>query len=310
MNKLVQSLLRAISQQDPDLKRNYGAVRRLEQVSHPYFKQVTTNRMDRILHLEGRDLLARSFSRDGKVAPVLLFFHGGGFVTGDFDSYSNVCATLAAQTGCKVVSVNYRLAPEHPFPAGVEDCYEATQQILAHCRDWYQVEPDQVTLIGDSAGATLACVTSFLSRDRGGILPVGQILIYPAAWCDYGPDTPFASVEENGTDYILTRKKLLDYMALYAATPEDKLDPRFAPLRNRRYDGLPDTLLLTMEYDPLRDEGEELGRRMKAAGTNVHAYRILNGIHGAFRLPVGQPVSVSIYRHIRGFLRRNEAETQ
>ena len=196
--------------------------------------------------------------KEGKLSlPVLLFFHGGGFVTGDFDSYSNVCATLAAQTGYKVVSVNYRLAPEHKFPAGVEDCYAVTQQILTHCEEWYQVSADQVILIGDSAGATLSCVTSFLCRDRGGLMPGGQILIYPAAWCDYTDATPFASVAENGADYILTRKKLLDYMELYASEPEDRLDPRFAPLRNTDFSGLPPTLLLTMEFDPLRDEGED-----------------------------------------------------
>lgn len=307
MNDLTRSLLRAISKYDMDLQKEYGAVRRLEQLSHPYLKQVVSNHMDRVVHLPERDILVRTFSRDGSIAPVLLFFHGGGFVTGDFHSYSNVCATLASQTGWKVVSVNYRLAPEHKFPAGVEDCYAVTQQVLSHCEDWFQVKPEQVVLIGDSAGATLSSVVSFLSRDRGGIMPGGQILVYPAAWCEYGDDTPFASVEENGTDYILTRKKLLDYMELYAATPEDSKDPRFAPLRNDFYGGLPRTMLLTMEFDPLRDEGEELGRRMMADGTEVQAYRILNGVHGAFRLPVRQPVTARIFRHIRAFLNHEEA---
>ena len=136
MNELTQSLLKAISRYDMNLKGEYKRVRKLEQLSHPYVKRVTSNRMDRIVHLENHDILVRAFSRDGKIAPVLLFFHGGGFVTGDFDSYSNVCATLAAQTGYKVVSVNYRLAPEHKFPAGVEDCYAVTQQILTHREEW------------------------------------------------------------------------------------------------------------------------------------------------------------------------------
>ncbi len=306
MNELTQSLLKAISRYDMNLKGEYKRVRKLEQLSHPYVKRVTSNRMDRIVHLENHDILVRAFSRDGKIAPVLLFFHGGGFVTGDFDSYSNVCATLAAQTGYKVVSVNYRLAPEHKFPAGVEDCYAVTQQILTHCEEWYQVSADQVILIGDSAGATLSCVTSFLCRDRGGLMPGGQILIYPAAWCDYTDATPFASVAENGADYILTRKKLLDYMELYASEPEDRLDPRFAPLRNTDFSGLPPTLLLTMEFDPLRDEGEELGRRLIAADNPVSAFRILNGVHGAFRLPVRQPVTAAIYRHIKTFLNCGE----
>ncbi len=306
MNNLTRSLLRAISKHEMDLQQEYGTVRRLERMSHPYLKQVIDNHMDRVVHLPDRDILVRTFSRDGAIAPVLLFFHGGGFVIGNFQSYSNVCATLAAQTGWKVVSVDYRLAPEHKFPAGVEDCYAVTQEILRHCEDWFQVSPEQVVLIGDSAGATLASVVSFLSRDRGGILPAGQILIYPAAWGEYGETNPFPSVQENGKDYILTQKKLQDYMELYAATPDDRLDPRFAPLRNEFYGGLPRTLLLTMEFDPLRDEGERLGQCMMRDGTSVKAYRLLNGVHGAFRLPVRQPVTARIFRHIRGFLQNEE----
>ncbi len=306
MNNLTRSLLRAISKHEMDLQQEYGTVRRLERMSHPYLKQVIDNHMDRVVHLPDRDILVRTFSRDGAIAPVLLFFHGGGFVIGNFQSYSNVCATLAAQTGWKVVSVDYRLAPEHKFPAGVEDCYAVTQEILRHCEDWFQVSPEQVVLIGDSAGATLASVVSFLSRDRGGILPAGQILIYPAAWGEYGETNPFPSVQENGKDYILTQKKLQDYMELYAATPDDRLDPRFAPLRNEFYGGLPRTLLLTMEFDPLRDEGERLGQCMMRDGTSVRAYRLLNGVHGAFRLPVRQPVTARIFRHIRGFLQNEE----
>ena len=307
MNDLTRSLLRAISKHEKDLQQEYDSVRRLEKLSHPYLKQVLGNHMDRVVHLPGRDILVRTFSRDGAIAPVLLFFHGGGFVIGSFQSYSNVCATLAAQTGWKVVSVDYRLAPEHKFPAGVEDCYAVTQEILNHCEDWFQVSPRQVVLIGDSAGATLASVVSFLSRDRGGIMPGGQILLYPAAWGEYGENAPFASVTENGEDYVLTRKKLEDYMALYAATAEDSKDPRFAPLRNEDYSNLPPTLLLTMEFDPLRDEGEELGRRMMQGGTTVKAYRLLNGVHGAFRMPLKQPVTARIFRHIRAFLNYEEA---
>lgn len=306
MNNLTRSLLRAISKHEMDLQQEYGTVRRLERLAHPYFKQVIDNHMDRVVHLSDRDILVRTFSKDGTIAPVLLFFHGGGFVIGNFQSYSNVCATLAAQTGWKVVSVDYRLAPEHKFPAGVEDCYAVTQEILRHCEDWFQVSPEQVVLIGDSAGATLASVVSFLSRDRCGILPAGQILIYPAAWGEYGETCPFPSVRENGTDYVLTQKKLQDYMELYATAPEDRLDPRFAPLRNTFYGGLPRTLLLTMEFDPLRDEGERLGQRMMRDGTSVKAYRLLNGVHGAFRLPVGQPVTARIFRHIRGFLQNEK----
>lgn len=307
LNKLTKTALKLVSRYDADLKKQYARARKIEHVVQPNIWRVNSNVMDRIISLPGRDILVRTFSRDGAIAPVLLFFHGGGFVTGDFDSYGNVCADLANHTGHKVISVNYRLAPEHKFPAGAEDCYAVTQEILQHCRDWYQVSPEQVTLIGDSAGATLACVVSFLARDRKGILPNQQILIYPAAWCDYNENTPFHSVQENGTDYLLTLKKLQDYMDLYASSKDDRYDVRFAPLRNTDYSGLPRTLLMTMEFDPLRDEGEELGLRMKRAGTNTTIFRIHDGIHGIFRLsPLSSAINARIYRHICDFLNSHE----
>ncbi len=302
MNKIIRSALAAMSKYDIDLKNNYEQTRQFQHATRPYVKKITCNHMDRILHLEGRDLLVRAFSHTGRVEPILIFFHGGGFVTGDFDSYSNICAYLSEELGRKVLSVDYRLAPEHKFPAGPEDCYAAVQEILRHCEDWYQADPAEAILIGDSAGATLSCVVSMMARDRGGILPKKQILIYPAAWCDYGDDTPFPSVRENGTDYLLTQKQLIDYMELYASCPEDRENPYFAPLRHTDFSGLPDTLVVTMEYDPLRDEGEALAKRLAEHGTRVRVQRIKNGIHGMIALPPSAPLTREIYKHITEFI--------
>ncbi len=291
-----------MSKYDIDLKNNYEQTRQFQHATRPYVKKITCNHMDRILHLEGRDLLVRAFSHTGRVEPILIFFHGGGFVTGDFDSYSNICAYLSEELGRKVLSVDYRLAPEHKFPAGPEDCYAAVQEILRHCGDWYQADPAEAILIGDSAGATLSCVVSMMARDRGGILPKKQILIYPAAWCDYGDDAPFPSVRENGADYLLTQKQLIDYMELYASCPEDRENPYFAPLRHTDFSGLPDTLVVTMEYDPLRDEGEALAERLAEHGTRVRAQRIKNGIHGMIALPPSAPLTREIYKYITEFI--------
>ncbi len=207
MNKLVQSLLRAISQQDPDLKRNYGAVRRLEQVSHPYFKQVTTNRMDRVLHLEGGICWPAPSAGTARWPRCCCFFHGGGFVTGDFDSYSNVCATLAAQTGCKVVSVNYRLAPEHPFSrrgGGLLRGHPADSDPLPGLVSGGAGpgDPDRRQRRGHPGLCHL-----LLSRDRGASCRQDKSDL-SRHLVRLRPGYPFASVAENGTDYILTRKKL------------------------------------------------------------------------------------------------------
>ncbi len=313
MNPMIRRALAALSKYDVDLKNRYQIERRREKRMRPYYNKFICNHMDRLIHLPGRDILTRWYSRDGKPAPLLLFFHGGGFVTGDFDSYNHVCAELAGKTGYNVVSVDYRLAPEHPFPAAPEDCYEVTEEILRHSVDWYQSNPEDTVLIGDSAGAALAFTVSIMARDRGGILPRRQILIYPSALGDYrgyegmtawqyGEKTPFASIHENGTEYLLTVKKLNDYMALYAGKEEDYAHPYFAALNNTDFSALPETLLVTMEYDPLRDEGRELGWRMREAGCDIKTAMVKNGIHGMFSLPAATPLTVQIYRHIMNFL--------
>lgn len=306
MNRIIRSALAALSKQDIDLKNNYEQARQFQKTTRPYVKSVVCNMMERVLHLEGRDILLRAFSHTGRVEPIMIFFHGGGFVTGDFDSYSNICANLSKATGRKIISVDYRLAPEHKFPDGPEDCYEAAQEIMAHCADWYQADPDDVILIGDSAGATLSCVVSMMARDRGGKIPAGQILVYPAAWCDFTDNTPYRSVIENGTEYLLTQKQLIDYMELYASCPEDYLNPYFAPLRHTDFSGLPKTLLLTMEYDPLRDEGEALGEKMIEAGCDVTMKRMKNGIHGLLSLPMSAPLTRDIFKIITEFVRNTE----
>lgn len=302
MNKIVKRALAALSRYDVDLKNRYAETRQFEKATRPYYNRLSTNMMERELRLEDHTLLTRAFSRDGKIAPVIVYFHGGGFVTGDFDSYSHVCAHLAMKTGFKVVSVDYRLAPEYKFPAGPEDCYAAVQMILAHCSDWYQCDPEEIVVMGDSAGGTLSCVSSMMARDRGGILPKKQILVYPAAWCDYRDGTPFASVAENGEEYLLTTKKLQDYMELYRFSDADYEHPYFAPLRHTDFSGLPDTLILTMEFDPLRDEGEALARALMNDGTPVTVRRIKNGIHGMLSLPPATPITRQLYKHIIEFL--------
>lgn len=313
MNKIIKAALSALSKYDVDLKNRYELERRIEHTTRPYYNKINCNEMDRMIYLPGREILTRCFSRDGKIAPLMIFFHGGGFVTGDFDSYNNVCANIAIKTGYKVISVNYRLAPEHKFPAGPEDCYAVTQEIFRHCADWYQAKQEDIILIGDSAGATLSCVVSLMARDRGGMIPRRQILVYPAALGDYrgyadmehweySEKTPFESVFANGTDYVLTIKKLNDYMELYVSSEEDYKHPYFALLNNADFSGLPETLLITMEYDPLRDEGRELGKRMEEAGCDIKTVMIRNGVHGMFSLPPTTPLTRQIYKHILNFI--------
>ena len=164
------------------------------------------------------------------------------------------------------------------------------------------VEPENVVLIGDSAGGNLAAAVSLMSRDRGGFRPSRQILIYPALASDHSENSPYPSVRENGTGYLLTARRVRDYMALYRSSDEDLTNPYFAPLHAASLGEQPDTLLITAEYCPLRDEGEAYGRRLREAGGSVEIHRIPDALHGYFSLPVRFSQVKRTYEIINRFL--------
>lgn len=142
-------------------------------------------------------------------------------------------------------------------------------------------------------------------------MPKRQVLIYPVAYGSYGDDNPYPSVEENGYDYLLTRALMCEYMELYRSSKEDEKNPYFAPLQHHDFSNLPDTLLVTMEYDPLRDEGEALGEKMREAGCSVKSVRVLDGIHGMMLLPPIFAGAKEIYEAIEGFIgKRGQSEDE
>ena len=238
--------------------------------------------------------------------PVFLFFHGGGWVTESIDNYERICARLANATGQYVVAVEYRLAPEDKFPAGLEDCYAVAKAVYSG--DFMlNIRPENITLIGDSAGGNLCAALSLMARDRGEFMPNRQILIYPATYNDYTENSPFVSVKENGTDYLLTAGKMQDYIDLYARNEEDKKNPYFAPYIAEDLTNQPDTLILTCEFDPLRDEGEAYGERLKEAGNHVEIHRIKDALHGYFALGIKQLHVQESFTYINEFLK---GETQ
>lgn len=234
---------------------------------------------------------------------VMLFIHGGGWVTESVDNYERICARLANATAQAVISVDYRLAPENKFPIGLEDCYAAAKAVFTN-HFILNVAPSDITLIGDSAGGNLAAALSLMARDRGEFLPKRQILIYPALCSDYSENSPFPSVRENGTDYLLTAGKMRDYIELYAAGEKDKLNPYFAPMLAKDLSKQPDTLIITAEYDPLRDEGEAYGARLLAAGNKVEMQRIQDALHGYFALGIKNYHVQESFDHINRFLEK------
>ena len=222
---------------------------------------------------------------DGNEAPVMFFIHGGGWATGTLDSYERICARLAIATEHLVVAIEYRLAPEFKFPIGLEDCYCAAKDLFeGKIIPW--ANEDNITLIGDSAGGNLCASLSLLARDRKEFLPRRQILLYPAVNNDYSEKSLFPSVRENGSDYVLTSGKMRDYVNLYLKDENDRKSPYFAPILAKDLSNQPDTLVITAEFDPLRDEGKAYGYRLEKAGSRVEVHMIENAIHGFFELGI------------------------
>ena len=247
-----------------------------------------------------RVYLPREKETDG--LPVMLFFHGGGWVTESIDNYERICARMAVATNHIVVSVGYRLAPEYKFPVGLEDCYAVAKEL--YTGRIAGIDPEQITVIGDSAGGNLAAALSLLARDRGEFLPKRQILIYPALYGDYSDASPYPSVQGNGSDYLLTAGKMRDYIELYASSEKDKKNPYFAPLLAEDYKNQPKTLILTAEFDPLRDEGEDYGRKLSESGNEVEIHRISDALHGYFALGIKYYHVKESFELINEFLRR------
>jgi acetyl esterase len=191
-----------------------------------------------------------------------VFFHGGGFVVCDLNTHDAICRNLCAGAGCLVVSVDYRLAPEHRFPAAHDDCHAAVRWAAAHARE-LGADPKRVAVGGDSAGGLLAAATALRLRDEGAPRLAGQLLLYPAT----DLSTPAtASMTEYAEGYGLVAADLPWFWEKYLSNPLDAADPRASPLRAPNLRGLPPAMKLTAECDPLRDEGERYAERLLDAG--------------------------------------------
>jgi acetyl esterase len=209
--------------------------------------------------------------------PALVYYHGGGFVLCNLDTHDGTCRSLANAAGCAVVSVDYRLAPEHRFPAAPEDCYAALEW-TARSGGEIGIDPARIAVGGDSAGGNLGAVVSQMARDRRGPALRFQLLVYPVTDCRF--DT--ASYRENAEGYFLTTNMMKWFWKQYLADPLDAANPYASPLRAKDLAGLPPGLCITAEMDPLRDEGEAYAARLREAGVPVVTRRYDGVFHGFF----------------------------
>jgi acetyl esterase len=211
-------------------------------------------------------------------APGVVYFHGGGWVLGSINSHDKLCRELAREAGAVVVSVDYRLAPEHKYPAAAEDAYAATCWVAEHAAE-LGIDPGRRVVAGDSAGGNLAAAACLMIRDRGGPPPALQVLVYPIT--DFNLDTP--SYLENAEGYFLTRDSMAWFWRQYLNSPADGEVAYVSPLRAADLSSLPSALVLTARYDPLRDEGRAYAERLFQAGVAVELVEYEGLIHGFLR---------------------------
>jgi acetyl esterase len=222
------------------------------------------------------EFLVRVFTPEGTGPfPVYVTFHGGGWCMGNIAMTENECRDVVRDVGCVVVAVDYHLAPEHKFPIPVEDCYSATTWVVDHATD-FGFDPERVAVGGSSSGGNLAAAVAIMAGDRGGPKLLFQVLDVPAV--DSRMKT--LSMEENAEGYLLTKESMQQFWSLYLRGPDDATNPYASPASAEDLSGLPPALILTAEYDPLRDEGEEYGRRLQAAAVPTTISRYDGMIHG------------------------------
>jgi acetyl esterase len=215
----------------------------------------------------------------GPRLPVLVYYFGGGWTLGSLDTGDGVCRDLAAEAGCLVVAVGYRLAPEHPFPAAVHDCHAGLRWVAAHAAE-LRADPAALAVGGDSAGGNLAAAVTLLARADGDLPLAGQLLVYPNT--DQLADD--ASLRDNADPYLFNHHSVAWYARHYLPRAADAADPLASPLRAGDLGGLPPALVVTAEYDPLRDQGEAYARRLSDAGVPVQLSRYPGMAHGFFTM--------------------------
>ncbi|HUG38570.1 MAG TPA: alpha/beta hydrolase [Candidatus Limnocylindrales bacterium] len=239
---------------------------------------------------------------DGVPRPAVVYLHGGGWVQGDLETHHGLCARLALRSGAVVISVDYRLAPEHKFPAAVDDALAAYRWVRSHGRE-IGADPGRVAMAGDSAGGNLSAVVSQLAASAGEPPPTCQVLIYPAV--DFALDTP--SHEDLADGHVIPRDRILWYAQQYLRDEADRADLRASPLHARDLRGQPPTLVITAGFDPLRDEGRAYADRLSTAGVEVVHREYPGQIHAFVSLTRAIPQGMACTLEIGDYLRHRLA---
>lgn len=240
--------------------------------------------------------------------PLLVYFHGGACFLGSLNTHDHVARELTNATGCTVVSVGYRLAPEHAFPSGLDDCHAVVQWLAEHGRDPSQGigwDGQTLAVAGDSSGGTFAAAVAALDLDEGHRTITHQVLYYPSLDLDFDA-ARYPSLTTNAVGYGLETAMLKPFNAFYIGSGADPADPRVSPIKRQDLRGLPPALIVTAEHDPLRDEGEVYGQRLAEAGVPVTMHRQEGAGHGFVQHFSWLPEFHGVYAQTAAFLQGAE----
>ncbi|MEG0977062.1 MAG: alpha/beta hydrolase [Bacilli bacterium] len=262
-----------------DMVNNYKLYRRIQKIFNPAIG--TKKRyQDTYLEVENRKIPIRIFNpTDAK--KIIIYMHGGGWISGDIETHTNICFRLAKYTNRKVVSIDYRLAPENPFPAGFDDCYIVVKSIMHNVKS-LDITWEDVTLMGDSAGGNLVAAVTTKARENHDFRVKSQILLYPSVQSDYSKTTKYKSISENSNKGFLTQKQLNDFLKHYIKNESDYKNVYVAPFYAKKLYGLPKTLIITGTKDPLVDEGRAYYKKLKRHLVPVEYHELDGAIHGFF----------------------------
>lgn len=233
----------------------------------------------RMIHTEEAAFNVRMYTpHEATQYGLLFFFHGGAFMSGNLESHDDVARELCVASGYKVIAVDYRLAPEHPYPAPLFDCYHAVKWAV-DARDELRWDGENLALAGDSSGGNLVAAVTLLSRQKKDFSISKQVLLYPSLDLDFS-EFRYPSLTENGQGYFVESAQLAELNGFYLEGGADVHNPLVSPLRETNYEGLPEALVVTAEYDPFRDEGELYAQRLKQAGVPTVMKRYDGVTHG------------------------------
>ncbi len=289
MKKITKKIITKLSKIDIDYKKE----RKLKDI---IFNEKNIKYIDTFILVKDHNVKIRLFIPK-IIKQTIIYFHGGGFVTGNIYNYSKTCYDLAINTNSLVISVDYRLAPEYPFPNGLIDCYNVTKYLYSS--DSF-IDND-IIIMGDSAGANIASVVSIIASEKKEFKIKKQVLLYPITYHIHDENSSFDSIKQNGNDYILTNKRINNYLDLYVKDKKYLSSKYVSPLNADDLSNQPDTLIITASLDPLRDEGEAYGNKLIIFNNKVKMYQIDN-IHGFFTIPINKKEINECYNYINEFL--------